>query len=808
MRTLLFQRAVAVACLGLAPLAAGAGTRDAGQTGPARADTGPDAGRTLSGPPAQSSAQPQRPTLAWPTEPPPGPLAAREVKFPPYEIRTLDNGLQVVTVLHHEQPVVSMRMIVRAGAALDPKDKAGLANLAASLLDQGTTTKSAGEMNDAIDFIGGSMGAGAGTDLSFVNVVVMKDSFEAGLRMLSEMARQPAFSIQEIERQRQQALSSLQVSFEDPDFVANAVFDRLVYGFHPYGSLQSGTPATLSAISREDLIAFHQQYFVPNNAILAVVGDVTAEEAFDNARKVFGDWQRRDVARPAFTAPPDPVRRVIVVNKPDAVQTEVRVGHLGSRRNTADYMSLNLALRILGGEGANRLHQVLRTERGLTYGAKADMDTLLDSGDFEASTNTRSEATGEVLRLIVDEFWRLQRERVSERELGDAKAYLTGSFPLTIETPDAIATQVLNVLFYGLPVEDLESFRDRVNAVKPDDIERVARSYLHPDRLAIVLVGNAAAFSSQLRSVGFSNFEVVQMADLDVMAVDFTKAGRPGGAGRSGPSGGAGPAGGVDPVAGSGAAGAGGAARAVSRPGYQPPATQSTARPAITPAEGDTARALLDKIVAAKGGLERLRGIKNITATTSAVSTGPNGQPTTAETMTYLAYPDRVRVETKAADFSIVQVFDGSRAWVKDPKGVHDVPERMIRDLQSGLRRDTIAVLLAAVDGKVRARVIPDVKDENGRLYHALELSGTDLDPMVMYVDPETSLVAKQTYVAGGAGQPLVEEVFSDYKEVEGVQVAFTARLRVGGRQVLERKVSNFAINGPISPTLFARPTP
>jgi len=171
----------------------------------------------------------------WPSEGPPRPLAARDVTFPPYELRTLENGLQVVAVLHHEQPVVSMRMIVRAGAALDPRGKAGLANLAAALLDQGTTTQSASEVNRAIDFIGGAMGAGAGTDLTFVNMVVMKDSFDVGLRMLSDMARNPGFANEEIERQRQQALSGLRVNFQDPEFVADAVFDRLVYGFHPYG---------------------------------------------------------------------------------------------------------------------------------------------------------------------------------------------------------------------------------------------------------------------------------------------------------------------------------------------------------------------------------------------------------------------------------------------------------------------------------------------------------------------------------------------------------------------------------------------
>jgi zinc protease len=260
----------------------------------------------------------------------------------------------------------------------------------------------------------------------------MKDSFPAGLDMLSDMARRPAFAPEEMARQRQQMLSRLRVSFEDPAFLADSVFGRLVYGFHPYGMPQTGTPETMAAITREDLIAYHRRYFVPNNAILAIVGDVTPEEAFGGVARAFGDWPRAEVQEPSFIAPPDPTRRVIVINKPDAVQTEVRIGHLGVRRNHPDYMRLNIAMRILGGEGANRLYQVLRTERGLTYSAQADMHALREAGDFEAETSTRTDATADVLRLMVDEFWRLQRERVGDQELADAKAYITGSFPLTI----------------------------------------------------------------------------------------------------------------------------------------------------------------------------------------------------------------------------------------------------------------------------------------------------------------------------------------------------------------------------------------
>ncbi len=483
-------------------------------------------------------------SVSWPAEFPPRPLAARNVNFPSYQMQTLPNGLQVMVVLHHEQPAVSIRLLVRAGSAFDPKAKTGLVHLVSSLLDQGTegpSAKSAEEFNDAIDFIGGAAGAGALPDLSYLNMVVMKDSFDAGLRMLSEMARRPAFKQAEIDRQRQQLLSSLQVSFEDPDFVANAVFDRLVYGFHPYGLPQTGTPETIAALTRDDLTAFHQQYFVPNNAILAIVGDVAAEEAFAAARRVFGDWERRETPPATFVEPPMPTRRVIVVNKPDSVQTEVRVGNLGIQRNHPDYMAVNLAIRILGGEGSNRLHQVLRTARALTYSAQADFDTYKESGDFEAVTNTRTAATGEVLRLIVDEFWRLQRERVNERELADAKAYLTGSFPLTIETPNAIALQILNVMFYGLPIEQLQNFRERVNAVTVDDIQRVAKLYLKPDRLSVVLVGNAAAFTDQLQGTGFSTFETVDIQNLDLTAVDFKRAnGRAGGAGGPGEAGRAG----------------------------------------------------------------------------------------------------------------------------------------------------------------------------------------------------------------------------------------------------------------------------
>jgi hypothetical protein len=458
------------------------------------------------------------------------------------------------------------------------------------------------------------------------------------------------------------------------------------------------------------------------------------------------------------------------------------VGHIGIQRKHPDYMAVNLAIRILGGEGSNRLHNVLRTQRALTYGAQANMDALKESGDFVAQTNTRSDATAEVLRLTFDEFWRLQRDPVSERELADAKAYMTGSFPLTIETPDAIAMQVLNVVFYGLPIEDLQNYRDRVNAVTVEDIQRVARAYLRPDRLSVVLVGNVAAFGSSLKGVGFNSYETVELASLDLTTADFRRAG-----GRAGA-----------PVLGR-------FRSASTRPVAYQPSSASVAP--MAPQDGAQAKALLERAIEAKGGLQKLRAIKGITAKTTTTMAGPEGR-VQAEATTYLEYPNRVRVETKLPDLLSIQVYDGEHAWVRDPQGLHDVPERFVRDLQSSLRRDTIALLLAAVDGSVSVRALQEIRSDTGIVQQGLELTGPGLEPVVLYINPSTGLIAKQTYVAGGPGQPIIEESFSDYRVVDGVQVAHTAAVRRAGQLMLERRVNVISINPPLDPALFTRPAP
>jgi len=730
----------------------------------------------------------------WPTEAPPRPLAAREVTFPPYQMRTLPNGLQVIAVLHHEQPAVSVRLLVRAGSVQDPPGKVGVARLAAALLDQGTTSRSAQEIADHIDFIGGALATGSGSDLSFVNVVVMKDSFDVGMNLLVDVARNPAFSAEEIDRQKEQAISTLQVSGNDPDYVASVLLDRLVYGFHPYGLPNGGTPETLASIMRADLQAFHQRHFVPNNMILAIVGDVTSEEAFAAAERAFGRWPRADVPTVAVVEPPPPTRRIVVVDKPDAVQTEIRIGQLAIPRKHDDYMAFDLAVKILGGEGANRLHRVLRSERGLTYGAQADSEARKQAGHLVAETDTRTETTGEALRLMVEEFSRLQRDRVSQNELSDAQAYLAGSFPLTIETPGDIAAQVLNVVFYDLPVEEIGTFRERVQAVRPDDVQRVARQYVRPDRLSIVLVGNASAFVPQLQRVGFSDVEVIPIDQLDLMSATLKREAR-----RAQSFGSFRPA-----------RAAYAQTQANPRPSTPnvpnaPNAPNGSANAPNAPNVPNDPNDLLVRVLQAKGGLDALKRIRTVVADEDRTIVTPSGR-TPLPTKTYVIYPDKFRVDSVLAGQQIVHTYNSGAAWVQDLGGVSAAPAPMRDDFAATARRDTYPMLIAAAEGRLTIRQLPE-EGRDGEALKVLEVSAADFPPVRLYVDRSFRIV-RQSYTASGPdGLPMkIEEVFSDYRTVDSVSVPFKATVLSNGRLIIERTIKSVAFNTRIDEKLFEQP--
>jgi len=725
----------------------------------------------------------------WPIERMPPPLAARDVRFPPYDIRTLSNGMQVITVLHHEQPAVTMRLLVRAGGANDPDGKRGVGLLVSTLLDQGTTTRTSQQIADQIDSIGGLLSAGSNDDFTSVNAVVMKDSFGQAMDLVADVIRNPAFAPEEIERQKEQITSTQQVNANDPDYLASAVFDRLVYGFHPYGLPGSGTPETIASITRQDLQQFHRQYFVPNNMVLAIVGDITQKEAAAAAERVFGNWPRGETPAWRGVAPPEPTRRVVIVDKPDSVQTEIRVGQLAIPRKHPDFLKWDLAIKVLGGEGANRLHRVLRSERGLTYGASADTEGRKLAGDVVAETDTRTDTTGEALRLMMEEFLRLQRFRVPERELMDAQAYLAGSFPLTIESPNDIATQVISHVLHELPLEEIPTYVQRVTAITPDDIQRVAQTYIKTDRLAIVLVGNAKAFLPQLRTLGITTAEVIPIGQLDLMAASLRR--------ETGTRVAA-------PVTGNQRA-----------PAYLATQVNPGAGRAqnAAPAGERAAMDLLRRVVEARGGLTLLKGVKTVIADTVTTFQMQQG-PLPSTTRTYIAYPDRFRVDAEINGAQTTQVFNAGRAWLKSPAGVQDAPPAMAADFATSVRRDIMTLLIDAAEGRLTVRKLADSATGDGRPVQVLEISGPQLDRVRLFVDQQMLIVGQAYSVPGPPATPgqqprsiLSEEVFSDYRLVNGIRVPFEAQLLQNGQPVLKRTITKVSFNEAVPDSLFNKPS-
>jgi zinc protease len=454
-----------------------------------------------------------------PNVPPPEPLA-----LPVPRVRELPNGLKVVSIERHALPLVTLRLVVMSGAEADPPGLAGTAQLVAGLLSQGTERRSALEIADAVDSSGGLLDTGAGWDDSYIALTVLSDHTEQAYDLIADMALHPRFARTELERHRKQTLSALEVLYEDPSYLAETVFDRLIFAGTPYGHPSDGTPQSVSQISQNDLRQFHALNYRPENSILAVVGDVRGEEAFRLAGKFFGAWKAEPRKRDGELSPTaaTPPQRFVVIDKPDAVQTEIRAGNLAVRRASDDYYALTVASQVLGGPAANRLFKALRTRAGLAYGASSDLVCYANAGSWVAKTSTRTSETIRSLHLVLEEMKRLHDDRISGAELRTAQSYLIGHLALEFETSDDVAAQMLDLMVHQLALKWWNSFPREIQMLRAEDISSVARRYLNPERSVLVLVGNASAFRKELKRFGTP--VIIPLQDLDLASPDLARA--------------------------------------------------------------------------------------------------------------------------------------------------------------------------------------------------------------------------------------------------------------------------------------------
>ncbi|MBI3015754.1 MAG: insulinase family protein [Candidatus Tectomicrobia bacterium] len=405
----------------------------------------------------------------------------------------LSNGVVLLTYPRPTLPIVYVSMRLRAGSVFDPAGKTGLSHMVARLLTRGTLQRSAREISEAIDFVGGELGAASDEDYALVTLKVLKKDVALGMDLFSDILLQPAFLPEEIERQRSETLSEIIHDKDDPGKVADKVFSQIVYGGHPYGLPTEGLETTIPGITREDIVRFHETYYRPNAAIVAIVGDVSVEETRALAEKYLGTWVRKDVPPIAAAQLPVPSSPVVKVIDKDLTQANIILGHPGIRRGNPDYYAVFIMNYILGGGGfSSRLLTNIRDERGLAYSVGSAFDTKYATGAFHVSLQTKNSTANEAIRESLREMRKIRQELVRAEELQEAKDYLTGSFPLRLDSNAKIADYLTYVEFHELGLNYFEEFPRRLAAVTREDVLKAARSYLHPETFVLVVVGKEA----------------------------------------------------------------------------------------------------------------------------------------------------------------------------------------------------------------------------------------------------------------------------------------------------------------------------
>jgi zinc protease len=402
----------------------------------------------------------------------------------------MDNGLTVLYARRENLPIVKVSVLVKAGSYDEPERLAGLATLTASLLTEGAGGRTSAEMADAVEFIGASLGASASRDYTSVDLSVLGHDVRTGFTLLSDVLMRPAFDQAEIERKVQRMQGSLRQQEVEPNFLASRAFRARVFApGHPYARVSAGTVESLGAITREDVLGFYRAHYVPSNAIISVVGEIGREELDALLVEFMGSWDGGEAPARAEYGVRVPEPGVVVIDR-DLTQATILLGHEGVARENPDYYALSVMNYVLGGGGfSSRLMETVRDRMGLAYGIYSSYQAEKFGGMFYVSVQTKNESAGVVVEEVLRQARAMIEAGVTDTELSDAKAYLTGSFPRRLDTMGKIAGFLTQVEFHGLGLDYPENYVAYINAVTPEEIRRVARTYLHPDRCVIVVVG-------------------------------------------------------------------------------------------------------------------------------------------------------------------------------------------------------------------------------------------------------------------------------------------------------------------------------
>lgn len=439
----------------------------------------------------------------------------KKVTMPPCEEFILDNGLTVYIMETSEVPLATMRLLLPVGSARDIPGKEGIANLTARLLLKGAAGRTAEEISATVEGIGGELEADATRDYTIINGNFMSRDLEFGLGIMADVLLRPDLSEEEIEREKGIIAAEIRRNRENPYRFTTSQFMKLIAGDHPYAHPVSGDAGSVGSMTRDDIAGFHADYYSPSGAILAIVGDVDKKKALTLVEKEFGGWKGVLAERtvPKLAGKRFPGRRVVIIDKKDSTQGQIRIGNIAVGRDTPHYFPITVANSVLGGGFTSRLMREIRVVRGLSYGARSISYQFKDGGIFLVVTYTKNETLREAIDVALEEVGKMRDVAVDEEELESSKRYISGLFPFRIETNDHLANWLTEIAFYNLDNDFVEDYRSRISEVTSAEAQDVARNHFHVDDCMIVLLADYEAVKDQLEGLG--QIEVIDFDEIE-----------------------------------------------------------------------------------------------------------------------------------------------------------------------------------------------------------------------------------------------------------------------------------------------------
>lgn len=683
----------------------------------------------------------------------PAPKPPRALDLPKIERFSLNNGLSVVVVANERLPVVDMRLAIKAGSQDSPRDKMGVERFVAAMLTKGTRTRNALQVAEYADRAGANLGAEATLEATFVNCSALVDSLRRCATILADVVVNPTFPKGEIDLVRKQLLAVVQQRKDNAGAMAGAHLHNLLWGDeHVRGWPMSAR--TLEAIERTDLRKWHLRHFTPKNAVLVVSGAVDPAKIKTEMQRAFRWWQKRNPPKRASHQTPTMTgSRVRLVDKPGQTQAHIRIAQFGIAHGDPRYYDHQVFNYVLGGGAfSSRLMKVVRSEAGNTYSVSSNFERTRDRGAFIVSTFTRSDATLATINLLLREMDKMKKQGPENSEVASAIAYLSGNYLTRFESAAAVGRALLAAELHGQGQEYVRDYPLAVAKVSRESAAKAASTALDLQKMAIVLVGDAKVIEPQLKKVGWKYEKV-----------DYRS-----------------------PVA-----------------SYE---RQSTVAGADDPASQAKARKLIERAVAAKGGVAKLRAIKTMTVeATGQIAAQGRNMPATF-TRRFVT-PDRLRMDIDfnfgGGTASVITVLNRDKAWNQNPgQSATALPPEAVVEFRKQLWRDHEFVLLHALEAGAKLKLLPE-KTEGGRTFDVVSVTRPDgLVSVVVELDRKTRMLSQLSYSDQGVA---ASEAFADYRSVRGIKVAHK-RVTQGADASLQVNVTKVRFDDSIKDTMFSMP--